>query len=506
MNRNKPKKFIAVSFIILMFFVLCVSCAENQNEGSAETNDGSEEHNIADDTANTEEEPEEIKMLPDLPEVDFGGYEFKVITSDYIADTIMPREISAEEETGEPINDAIFRRNKHIEEKYDVLILEILHPRDELNNPVRRAVQSSDNAYDLIAGNIRELGILAQSSALHDLTRVNHLDLAKPWYDQNAASDLSVGNKVFFAVGDLQISNKDGTWSVLFNKQLHQNLNLDDPYPLVIDGNWTMDKMFEMAAAANSDLNGDGVMDEEDQWGMLGEEFNIWALMNGSGTRLVQKDENDLPFYAGYTQRDTDIFEKALDYLGDRGKSMLATHYTGKYGNVWNELINPIFATDRILFFFTSLSRVTWHRDMDTDFGILPVPKYEAAQTGYVSTVSVWLACGMGIPVSSDGADLDRTAVITEALNAESMYTLTPAYYDTQLKTKLTRDNESAEMLDIIFASRIYSPEQLYNWGEMISTITGLLTGNNRNFVSAMDRIENRIVSGIERTIETFEN
>jgi len=417
----------------------------------------------------------------------------------------MPQEIYAEEETGDPINDAIYMRNKKIEEQYNVAIKEILYTRDSLNVPVKKAVAAGDRSYDLICGNIRELGIISLRKELLDLARVNYIDLQKPWYDQNAAADLSIGHKLFFAVSELQISNKDGTWSVLFNKKLLQNLGLDDPYKLVKDGKWTMDKMFEYASAANKDINGDGIMNEEDQWGMEGEGFNIYALMNGAGTRLVKKDENDMPYYAGYTERDIDIFEKGAAYIGDKNKSMLAENFASKYSNVWDGLINPIFATDRILFFFTSLSRVTWHRSSETDFGILPVPKYEENQQNYVNTVSVWLACGLGITVDFDGSDLDRSAIIAEALSAESLYTLTPAYYDIQLKTKFARDDESSEMLDIIFANRVYSTPQLYDWGGMISTICGMLTSSSRNFVSSMDKIEPKIIKDIAKTVAAYD-
>ena len=498
----KNLKIICVLAISVM---LLISCGDSA--GEADTPDiiteAPADLNGADEQAQTGQE----KILPDLPEADFGGHEFKIITSDYIANAIMPREIWAEEETGDPINDAIYSRNKLIEDKYNIIISEILHDRDSLNAPVRRAVMAADESYDLICGNIRELSIIAQRRELLDLNQVNHLDLSKPWYDQNAAADLSIGNRLFFAVGDLQISNKDGTWGVLFNKNLAQNLGLDDPYKLVLEGNWTMDNFFAMATAASSDLNGDGIMDEGDQWGLLGEEFNIFALMNGSGTRLIQKDEDDLPFYAGYTQRDIDIFEKGSEYLGDPNMSILPANFANRgYNDIWMDFINPMFSTDRVLFFFTSLSRVTWHRDSEIDFGILPVPKYDAAQDYSDNTVSGWLACGIGIPVTASisAGGLDRTAIITEALNAESMYTLTPAYYDIQLKTKLARDEESAAMLDIIFANRVYSTAQLYNWGEMVSTITGMLASSSRNFVSSMERIEARIERDIERTIDAF--
>lgn len=398
MKHIKVMRKISIFCVVLLVSILA-ACA---NENTPDTNNATiaensnQEADISDgageNPADTEKIEEEVKILPELPDMDFGGHEFTIITTDYETNRIMPQEICAEEETGDPINDAIYTRNKLIEEKYNVRIKEILHERDEMNAPVRKAVTSGDNPYDLVCANIKQSGIMAQRGDLLDLTKVEHIDLSKPWYDQNAAADLSIGNKIFFSVGDLQISNKEGTWVVLFNKRLLQDLGLDDPYKLVLEGRWTMDKMFEFASVANKDVNGDGVMDEDDQWGMLGEGFNIYALMNGAGTQLVQKDENDVPYYAGYTSRDMDIFDKGAEYLGDNTRSMLAENYSSKYSNVWNELINPIFATDRILFFFTSLSRVTWHRDYGTDFGILPVPKYEEIQENYVNTVSVWMA------------------------------------------------------------------------------------------------------------------
>ena len=44
-----------------------------------------------------------------------------------------------------------------------------------------------------------------------------------------------------------------------------------------------------------------------------------------------------------------------------------------------------------------------------------------------------------------------------------------PAYYDVQLKTKIARDDESSEMLDIIFAGRKYDLGSIYDWGGLTS-------------------------------------
>ncbi|MCL2776192.1 MAG: extracellular solute-binding protein [Oscillospiraceae bacterium] len=493
-------KYICL-FIGVFLILLATACS---NKPAANTNNNTENQSQNVNDASETETETTARLQPDLPVKDFGGYKFNIITSDYKADPNMPREIGAEEENGDPINDAVYARNKKIEDEYNVQINEILYARDDMNTPVKKAVLAADGSYDLVCSNIYQAGILSQTGNLLDLNQVNYLELTKPWYDQNASADLSIGHKLFYAVGDLQISNKDGTWAVLFNKHLFQNLGLDDPYTLVKGGTWTMDKFFEFAAAANKDLNGDGVINEEDQVGIEGESFDIYALMNGAGTRLVPKDQDDLPYYAGYTSKDVDIFNKGAAYLGDKTKTILADNYSSKYTDVWDDFINPLFTTDRIMFFFTSLSRVTYLRSSDVDFGILPVPKYDEQQQNYVSTISVWLASGICMPSTLGGDALDRSAIIADALSAESLYTLTPAYYDIQLKTKLTRDNESSEMLDIIFANRTYSLLQIYDWGGMLSTINGLLTKTSPDFVSSMDKIENKVNSDIAKTIKAY--
>ena len=500
-RENMVQKLILLLIILsttLSLLLACISPESNYGDGDGlDTNvSGIDNNNISAD-GSAAEPPERI--FPNLPEMDFDGFEFRIITSDYLLDTNMPREIGAEELTGDIMNDAIHRRNSAIEEQFNINIVELLHNRDDLQTPVRRAILAGDHSYDLIAGNIRSLGMLSHEGFLHNLRDVPHIDLDKPWYCQNAIADLSIANRVHYVVTELQISAKDATWAILFNKRLHNDLGLDDPYQLVRDGRWTMDRMFEMATTASVDLNGDGVMDEDDQWGMLGETFNIYALMRGSGTRLIRKDDNDLPYYAGFTSRDINIFYRAADFLGDPTRSLLSHQL--RDSSVFG--FNSMFATNRVLFFFTSLSRVTWHRGMETDFGILPIPKFDEAQEYYSHVVTVWIGSGVGIPTNLHGADLERSAIILEALSAESMYTLTPAYFDIQLHTQLLRDEESAEMLDIIFANRTYSLAQLHDWGGLIGTLTGLL-GTEREFASSMERIEGMIERAIERTIDAY--
>ena len=94
------------------------------------------------------------------------------------------------------------------------------------------------------------------------------------------------------------------------------------------------------------------------------------------------------------------------------------------------------------------------------------------------SPISLYSTNSIEIPVTA--SNLERTGAIIEALSAESYYSLTPAYYETVLKTKGARDLESGDMLDVIFASRIYDLAYMYNWGDIVGSIGGLKIGGMR--------------------------
>ena len=53
----------------------------------------------------------------------------------------------------------------------------------------------------------------------------------------------------------------------------------------------------------------------------------------------------------------------------------------------------------------------------------------------------------MMVPITI--SDPERTSIIIEALNAETYKQVVPAYYDTALKNRYSRDAESAEMQSI---------------------------------------------------------
>lgn len=506
------KRIGAVILMLCMSFALLAACTENGNDASTTTTttqppDNSGENN--EDPAETTEEPQEQKILSEAPVEDYGGVQYRILGN--LLDLHgnghwVSNDLYAEEETGDTIVDAVYKRNKAIEAKFNVNITKV-----ENADPAtlaRTAIQAGSDEYDVIYAGLPQTLSLAQSGFLVSLHDVPHLDLEKPWYDQNANAQLSIGKKLYTTFTNFTILDKNATWVYLFNKQLIADLGLEDPYVLVREGKWTIDKLIEMSKAAAKDLDGDGVMGNWDQYGYMGESFNMYAGIIASDVVLFPKDTNDYPTYNGVTERASTAFTKLLELLGSKDLALRAEDITGKGfsgGNLYADVMDVSFMEGRILFNNAGMNRVTLFRSMEIDFGIIPSPKFDEAQPNYYNTLTAYYAPSLSIPTTLDDDALERVGAVTDSLCAESMYTLIPAYYETQLKTKLVRDNESGEMMDMIFANRRFDLGQLYGFGGITTILNQAMTNNNPNITSTLERAAGRVQTAINKLIQAYD-
>lgn len=454
------------------------------------------------DTTPVETEPE--KLMPDLPDKDFGGHEFTILTRGQYNSHWSSQDAYAEEMTGEPINDAVYNRNASIGEKYNVTIAEAIGESVDPDASVTKAVQAGDDIYDmLLIGGVSN-GNLATAKVLLPLDTIPYMDLSKPWYDQSANASLSIGNKLYMTSGDLNIMDNNATWIILFSKNLAYQLLDENLYDLASEGTWTLDKLKEYSTLAAFDLNGDGVQDEFDRWGLSGEGFNTMTFIEGCGGKAFAKDENDLPYIAMGDEAFYDKFLLAQSVNGNFDVCMLSDKYSQKYPGdaIWDECINKAFIEDRTLFMCTGLNRVSMLREMESDFGLLPIPKYTAEQENYHCLVSIWASNMISVPITA--SDPERTGIIIEALSAESKYTLTPAYYDITLKTKSARDEESSAMLDLIFEGRAFELGNQYSWGGLFNVPITLTISGKTDLTSQVESKTAATEQAMKKTVDAF--
>jgi hypothetical protein len=142
-------------------------------------------------------------------------------------------------------------------------------------------------------------------------------------------------------------------------------------------------------------------------------------------------------------------------------------------------------------------------RASETDFGVLPIPKWEESQSRYYSVVSIYTSSLMSVPIVTQ--DLERTGILLEALAAESKYTLMPAYYEVALKTKYARDDESAEMLDIIINNRIYDLGEMLNPGGLRDFVLDLSMKKTFTFTSTYAKVERSAKKALDKLVDSIE-
>ena len=251
------------------------------------------------------------------------------------------------------------------------------------------------------------------------------------------------------------------------------------------------------------DSNADGILDEFDTWGFGTETYNVYIHTVAAGEKIVRKDQDDIPYFTFRSESTYNALTKIVDFYLDKNTVMVANdgRFDGKgYANVWDETINKAFREGRELFYCCGLLTVPGFRSMDDQFGILPVPKTNPEQDSYYHSVSMHNMSALSVPNTSD--DYTELGYIIESLAAESKNTVTPAYYEKNLKYQQFSDDESGEMLDIIFATRSFDLGTVFGWGGIVNQFMTIDT----NFVSRFESVYPAAQAALEDTLEALEN
>lgn len=379
--------------------------------------------------------------LPD--DLDFSGKTYRLLTST----TTQNATVLVEEETGDLLDDAKYRRLRTVSERFDITFTENVMEWRDARDSIKNTVSAGDDAYDLASIVDREALTLASQNMLFTFDDLPYNDLTAPWWNASINNGITIAGKQVLAYSDFSISTYDFTHVLVYNKQMAEQLDLTSPYELVDAGTWTLEKYREYMAAAMRDVNGDGVMDREDIYGFHSDSRHIApTLWVGAGVQSIVKDENDLPVYAMGDEKMLEVLEIANDlYWGEK-------FWYSKAENTADS--NMMFVGGGSLFVNAMFGRLFGEdfRGMETDYGIIPYPKYDEAQDTYYTRVEG----GTPYVVPTTAGDVEFSSAILEALSCESYNTLLPIYYELALKTKLTRDEQSVKILDMIMQNRVY--------------------------------------------------
>ena len=220
--------------------------------------------------------------------------------------------------------------------------------------------------------------------------------------------------------------------------------------------------------------------------------------VSGSGPivdkKEVEYDEDGTPVLAMTDERFVSVVEKIFAMTYDNN----ARFKTSEDSDVPTPC-RDMFATGHSLFLDCSLFWVAALRDMETDFGIIPYPKYDENQADYCARVSYYMP--PMIPVTNGRMEL--TGAVLEETNYRAKLHITPAYYEICLKGKYSRDPESISMLDLIFQSRVLDlGDSLFCSSVRDGFAASMYSADNRDLISTVAKNEKVINKTVSKLVE----
>ncbi|MBQ9543659.1 MAG: hypothetical protein IJV00_00875 [Clostridia bacterium] len=438
-------------------------------------------------------------------------------------DTGRSFEFVADALSGDLINDAVYNRNLKVENDLGITLNYIELPgNDEFSfcNAVSRAVLSGTGDYDLIAGWAYFLTAVVRNWCYANLKEVEEkssMDLSKPWWNQFYVEEATLNGQLYTVTGDLAITTYSSAGCLFFNKRLaDEHLSAwggtDGLYKLVEDYQWTFDKFAEICKNVYNDADGDGQRSDGDFYAFA----STWSgpipsnsFQYGMDARITRTDENGVPYLDYYSERSVGAINKIYSFNKDCAGVLYNAAF---YNNGEAELmIRNKFINGNLIFVAYVIGTAVSFTDMTDDFGILPMPMYDADQHAYYTSQGDSYSA---FAVAADVIDrnkVDLVGTTLEKLNEESYRSVAPNYFETVMKYRYLRtdaDNQKdIKMYDFILKG------SNFNFGMIYSSVLDDLSfgfrymigrDNSSNLLSFWQSKESSVTAKFKALIEDF--
>lgn len=409
--------------------------------------------------------------------------------------------VPAADDTGDEVTDAVYSRNTKLESLYNVtfkcIYRDIYETADYVRTQCYGGVEGVDAAF--VTG--KYISSLIGEALLNDISEYQDIQIYESWWGQKIRDDSQFGGSatLYYAQSDISLTAFDLTWCIAVDLDRIESLNMENPYTLVENNEWTTEKLFAMAKDGMMPNPDDSYTYNEDTsciFGLI--TYNNFALaaLNGSGCFLTQKDDLGMPTFTGEGERFGDVVEKFAIAFSTPGYM--------KHANDEGFHYEEIFAKKRALFAGIEVKATQKFRSTGMHYGIVPIPMYDTNQTTYYSSVT-YEAPLLVIPKTD--AHKDRTGRILDTMAYLSYKDLLPVYYTNNLSYKAIGTIEGSKMLDIIRDTRCFETSLFYGWtNDFYIEIRGIMTmvRAQTTATSAIRKYKDAIVATLNDYIATL--
>ena len=407
-----------------------------------------------------------------------------------------------DEANGDTVVDAVYNRNRIVEEKLNVDIEVAIATDGTLRETIITTLQSGDDEYDILWGWPANDVYLCLDNYLLDINQlddsISYLDPEASWWATEYTKHYQFNDEIYWLSGPLSLIYAGGASCIFVNSRLynsHFEQTYGNIYDFVKEGKWTIDEMAKMSSVVYQDLDGNDKLSDED---VFGARFhNSWSIMEtliGCGLECVSRSaDGSLNFEVIHTN------EKYITIV--EGVYTLLSSTPGLSAEKGNWADYDLFIDGKQLFMYGQLDSMRTLRDMPDDFYIIPNPKFDINQTEYRAAMVDW-SQPMGIAYTCSCIDAATATLELMAYTNETM--VLPLYFEQALKFKYSRDDNTAEMVDLIHNS-VYTDFALvweeYIWGDLWIRYPGF----DKNITSAIRKTGSGWIARFNELSEKFD-
>ena len=395
-------------------------------------------------------------QIPD-EDLDYGNRELKILCWASPAN-----EFACDEDNGQPINDALVRRDINVEDRLNVTLRYLTElagggsAGDESKRHVEliKAASKAGDYYDILAVYGRTAATLSYQGYLTNIMNIeySHLNFENPWWTANLLDELMVGNSLFLLSGDISPSIYEQPYIMFYNVDMIEDFGLEDPYELVKKNEWTLETFRKHTKDVT--VNADG----KPAQGLASSYYTVPALVYGCAIRIMERDEEKLLKLSDeiFSEKTINLVDEMTEWA--KADNFIVAQSSGDARKLFTDG-SAMFLMDRMLecFNFNNISNFS--------YSVAPTPKYNAEQDRYYVSLDTQITF-YSLMQGLSSEDLTMISAVLECMASESYRRVSPAVVESCLEGRYAQSEQMSEMIRVIIDSVFYDFGRIYSAGD----------------------------------------
>lgn len=368
------------------------------------------------------------------------------------------------ENRADSVDNQVYYRNIAVENQLGVKIK--IDKRNELTNEdlssyVYASWLGNTGDVDLVVGSAYFMAGAAVKECFtdyNDSAKMPYLKTSKPWWNQNYIHTAEVFGKLYYLIGDINLSVWDRTIVTFANLTQLEAIGKGDILDTVLNHEWTVEAMQsilkEIPFTEQDNVDGPTAGDK-------------YALHS------VKASEAWDGFYGAFRLRMMERNEDGTYNLTVSGNQKLtdASTLVHNFYNRDNVYLTQTFddtfvdgrATFEIDVLYSGADQNYKLRSMTDKYAILPLPMYDSAQKeyGYGATAQDTYNL-MGV-MSCGSTDQKMMSAFLELMCSKSYEKVRPSYVEQMLKGKYLKEAKNVRVMEMIFDAVYFDPAIIYS-------------------------------------------